>query len=145
MYNWFTCKMTFDRQGEDGLIKKVTEHFLVDALSFTEAEARIVKEVQPFVTGEVLVADIKRSRISEIFYNEDGDRWYRVKTFFISIDDNGVEKRLPNNIMVEASSIKQALSSFYKRMEESLGDYEIYSISETPILDVFPYEEQNKS
>ena len=145
MYNWFTCKMTFDRQGEDGLIKKVTEHFLVDALSFTEAEARIVKEVQPFVTGEVLVADIKRSRISEIFYNEDGDRWYRIKMFFISIDDNGVEKRLPNNIMVEASSIKHALSSFYKRMEESLGDYEIYSISETPILDVFPYEEQNKS
>ena len=64
MYNWFTCKMTFDRQGEDGLIRKVTEQFLVDALSFTDAEARIVKEVQPFVTEELLVADIKRALIS---------------------------------------------------------------------------------
>ena len=56
--------MTFDHQDEDGLIRKVTEQFLVDALSFTDAEARIVKEVQPFVTEELLVADIKRALIS---------------------------------------------------------------------------------
>jgi len=141
MYTWFTCKMSFDRQGEDGLVKKVTEQFLVDALSFTEAEARIVKEVQPYVTGDLLVADIKRARISEMFYNEDGDKWYRCKINYLSVDENkGVEKRCSQIIMVQASSFKNSFDTLIDRMKGSLGDYEIVSITETQILDVYKYE-----
>ena len=143
MYNWFTYKMTFDRQGEDGLIRKVTEQFLVDALSFTDAEARIVKEVQPFVTGELLVADIKRARISEMFYDEDGDKWYRCKINYLSVDEmKGVEKRISQTIMVQATCFKGAVDTLFERMNDTLGDYEVVSISETQILDVFQYVEQ---
>jgi len=133
--------MTFDRQGEDGLIRKVTEQFLVDALSFTEAEARIAKEVLPFVTGEMLVADIKRSKIAEMFYNEDGDKWYRCKINYLSVDENkGIEKRISQTIMVQASTFKNALDTLIERMKGALGDYEIAAITETQILDVYPYE-----
>ena len=143
MYNWFTCKMTFDSQGEDGLIRKVTEQFLVDALSFTDAEARIVKEVQPFVTGELLVADIKRARISEMFYDENGDKWYRCKINYLSVDElNGIEKRISQTIMVQAICFKGAVDTLFERMNDTLGDYEVVSISETQILDVFQYIEQ---
>ena len=135
--------MTFDRQGEDGLIRKVTEQFLVDALSFTDAEARIVKEVQPFVTGELLVADIKRARISEMFYDEDGDKWYRCKINYLSVDEmKGVEKRISQTIMVQATCFKGAVDTLFERMNDTLGDYEVVSISETQILDVFQYVEQ---
>ena len=141
MYTWFTCKVTFDRQGEDGLIKKVTEPFLVDALSFTEAEARIAKEVNPFVTGEMLIADIKRTKIAEMFYNEEGDKWYRCKINYLSVDENkGVEKRIAQNVMVQASSFKNAVDTLIDRMKGALGDYEIASVIETNILDVYPYE-----
>ena len=141
MYTWFTCKMSFDRQGEDGLVKKVTEQFLVDALSFTEAEARIVKEVQPYVTGDLLVADIKRARISEMFYNEDGDKWYRCKINYLYVDENkGVEKSCSQIIMVQASNFKNSFDTLIDRMKGTLGDYEIVSITETQILDVYRYE-----
>ena len=141
MYQWFLCKMTFDRQGEDGLIKKVTEQFLVDALSFTEAEARMAKEIQPFVTGDVLVADIKRTKINELFFNENGDKWFKCKINYLSLDENkGVEKRLSGIIMVQSSSFDEAHKELVNVMQGTLGDYEIVSISETPILDVFNYE-----
>lgn len=146
MYTWFTCKMTFDRQTEDGLIRKVTEQFLVDALSFTEAEARIAKEVQPYVTGEMLVADIKRAKIAEMFYNEDGDKWYRCKINYLSVDENkGVEKRISQTIMVQASTFKNALDTLIEKMKGALGDYEIASITETAILDVYKYEPIEKA
>jgi hypothetical protein len=85
--NWFECKVSFDRTGEDGLIKKVTEPYLVDAMSFTEAESRIIEEITPFVSGELTVAHIKRAKIAEIFPDETGDKWYRCKVNFVSFDE----------------------------------------------------------
>ncbi len=141
MNTWFECKVTFDRTGEDGLIKKVTEPYLVDALSFTEAETRICKEVQPFATGEFTVANIKRCKIAEMFYNEDGDKWYRCKVNYLSVDEEkGVEKRIAQTMMVQASDFKNAVDTLIKGMETALGDYEIANVTETAILDVFQYE-----
>ena len=129
------------RTGEDGLIKKVTEPYLVDALSFTEAETRICKEVQPFATGEFTVANIKRCKIAEMFYNEDGDKWYRCKVNYLSVDEEkGVEKRIAQTMMVQASDFKDAVDRLIKGMEGALGDYEIANVTETAILDVFQYE-----
>ena len=79
MHNWFECKISYDKVLENGMQKKVTEPYLVDALSFTEAEARIIEEIRPFISGEFTVTDIKRARISEIFFNENGDRYYKIK------------------------------------------------------------------
>lgn len=141
MYTWFTVKVKFDRQGEDGLITKVTEPFLVDAMSFTEAESRILKEVKLYATSnEIEIADIKKTKIAELFYNEDGDKWYRCKINYLAVDENkGVEKKIAQTMMVQASDFKKAVDTLIERMRGTLGDYEIAAIVETNILDVFGF------
>ena len=141
MNNWFECKGSFDKMGEDGLIKKVTEPYLVDAMSFTEAESRIVEEITPFVSGELVVAHIKRAKIAELFTNDVGDKWYRCKVNFVSFDEKKqVEKRLPQVMMVQAASFKTALDNLLEGMKGTMADYEIATISETMIMDVFPFK-----
>ena len=101
MYNWFECKVSFDKMGEDGLLKRTSESYLVDALSFTEAEKRISKEMQPFISVEFLVANIKRVKITDLFYNEGGDKWYRCKVNLIIPDeDKGIERKSAVTMMV---------------------------------------------
>ena len=87
MHSWFECKVSFEKVLENGMQKKVTEPYLVDALSFTEAEARIIEEIRPFISGEFTVTDIKRARLSELFFNENGDRFYKIKVYFITLDE----------------------------------------------------------
>lgn len=111
---------------------------MVDALSFTEAEARITEEQRPFISGEFCVDAVKRTRISEIFFNDGGDRWYMVKVAFITIDEKtATEKRSVSQILVQASNFKEALDNFTKGMEGTMADYEIVQISETPLMDVY--------
>ncbi|MBR5469994.1 MAG: DUF4494 domain-containing protein [Paludibacteraceae bacterium] len=139
--NWFECKVSFDRTGEDGLIKKVTEPYLVDAMSFTEAESRIIEEITPFVSGELTVAHIKRAKIAEIFPDETGDKWYRCKVNFVSFDEKKqVEKRLPQVMLVQASNFKRALENLLEGMKGTMADYEVAMITETMIMDVYPFK-----
>lgn len=143
MNNWFECKVSFDRMGEDGLIKKVTEPYLVDAISFTEAEERITREIKPFVSGEFVVANIKRAKIAELFSNEVGDKWYRCKVNFVSFDEKKqIEKRVAQNMLVQASDFRTALENLLQGMKGTMADYEIASITETAIMDVFSFSVQ---
>lgn len=138
MANWFECKVRYDKLQENGAAKKVTEPYLVDALSFTEAEARITEEQTPFISGEFSVDAVKRTKISEIFFNEGGDRWYMVKVGFITIDEKTAsEKRSVSQILVQASNFKQAFENFTEGMKGTMADYEIIQISETPLMDVY--------
>ena len=98
MHNWFECKVSFEKIMENGAQKKVTEPYLVDALSFTEAEARIIEEIRPFVSGEFTVTDIKRARLSELFFNENGDRFYKIKVYFITLDEKSGAERCHRRI-----------------------------------------------
>lgn len=121
--------------------KKVTEPYLVDALSFTEAEARIIEEIRPFITGEFTVTDVKRARLSELFFNENGDRYYKVKVYFITLDEKtGAEKKISAQMLAQASDLKEAIAVLEEGMKGTMADYVIASVSETPIMDVFPYE-----
>lgn len=123
---------------ENGMVKKVNEPYLVDALTFTEAEARIVEEIKPYVSGEYSISSEKKTKISEIFFNEGGDRYYLVKVNFITLDENsGVEKKAVSQILVQASDFEDALFKFKEGMKGSMADYEIGSIAETMIMDVF--------
>ena len=143
--NWFECKISYEKMMENGVQKKVTEPYLVDALSFTEAEARIIEDMKPYVSGEFIVADIKRARIAELFFNENGDRYYKVKVFFITLDEvSGAEKKTAAQMMAQASDIKEAIAVLENGMKGTLADYAIASISETPIMDVFPFSPQSK-
>lgn len=138
MANWFECKVRYDKIQENGSVKKVNEPYLVDALTFTEAEARIIEEQTPYISGEFSVSAVKRTRISEIFFNEGGDRWYMVKVAFITIDEKtAVEKKTSTFILVQASEFKEALDNFNEGMKGTMADYEIQSIAETPLMDVY--------
>lgn len=144
-HNWFTCKVSYEKMLENGMQKKVTEPYLVDALSFTEAEARIIEEIRPFITGVFTVADIKRAHFSESFFNESGDRFYKVRIYFITMDEkSGAEKRTLAKMLTQASSVKEALDNFEEGMKGTLADYTIMGISETPIMDVFPLEQSTR-
>ena len=138
MANWFECKVRYDKLQENGAAKKVTEPYLVDALSFTEAEARITEEQRPFISGEFSVSAVKRTKIAEIFWNEGGDRWYLVKVGFITIDEKtAVEKRTASLILVQASNFKEAFENFQEGMRTTMADSEIMQITETPLMDVY--------
>ncbi len=138
MANWFECKVKYDKTQENGSVKKVSEPYLVDALSFTEAEARITEEQRPFISGEFSVDAVKRTKIAEIFFNDGADRWYMVKVAFITIDEKTAkEKRSVSQILVQASNFREALENFLKGMEGTMADYEIVQIAETPLMDVY--------
>ena len=144
MHTWFECKIKYEKTAEEGKIVKVSEGYLIDALSFTEAEARIIEEMKPFISGEFQVANIKRARIGEMFFNENGDKWYRSKVNFITHDEEkGVEKRTGVTMMEQASDIKEALEGITEGMKGSMADYEIANIAETLIIDVFKYGKED--
>lgn len=143
MYNWFECKVRYDKTLDTGMIKTVTEPYLVDALSFTEAEARIIKEMTPFISGEFTVSDIKRVKFSDSFFNESGDRYYKAKLYFITLDEkSGSEKKTAVNMLVQASELKEAVETVETEMAKTMVDYSIAAVTETAIMDVFPYESQ---
>lgn len=138
MATWFECKVKYDKLAENGQQKTVTEPYLVDALSFTEAEARIIEEITPFISGDFKVTAVKRTNTAEIFWDEEGDRWYRVKVNFVTIDEKtAVEKKTANYIMVQAADFKKAFDNFMAGMKGTMSDFEVASITETAIMDVY--------
>lgn len=138
MANWFECKVRYDKIQENGGSKKVTEPYLVDAMSFTEAEARITEEQRPFISGEFSVSAVKRSRISEIVWKEGGDRWYLAKVGFIQIDEKtAVEKRSVTQILVQAVDFRSAFENLMESMKGYMGDFDVISITETMLMDVY--------
>ena len=148
MNNWFECKVRTEKMLEGGATKKVTEPYLVDALNFTEAEARIIEEISPFCNGQLEVVDIKRARYCEMFTSEleSADKWYKVKCMFVTLDEKTqVEKRTAQLMLVQASDLRDAVKRFDEGMKGSMIDYEIALVQQTPLLDVFPYEKRETS
>lgn len=144
MYNWFECKVKYEKEIGEGKVAKQAESYLVDALNFTEAEKRIIKEMKPFISGEFEVSDIKRARFAEMFENksESADKWYQCKIAITTIDEKkGVEKQVAQVILVNASDLRDAIKCLDEGMKSSISDYGITSVSEIKIIDVFHYEE----
>jgi hypothetical protein len=142
MHTWFECKVRYEKTLENGMNKKVTEPYLVDALSFTEAEARIIEEVPPYISGEFTIADIKRANYTELFFCEEdsADRWFKCKLTFISLDEkSGAEKKTSSNVLVQAADLRDAVKKLDEGMKGSMMDYVISSMAETAIMDVFPF------
>lgn len=143
LHSWFECKIRYEKTMENGMTKKITEPYIVDALSFTEAEARIIEEVTPFISGEYTVADIKRANFSEIMFadEEKADRWFKCKLSFITLDEkSGNEKKTSSNVLVQAADLRDAVKKLDVAMKGSMADYIISSMAETAIMDVYPYQ-----
>lgn len=139
---WFECKIRYEKMMEDGTQKKVTELYTVDALSFTEAESSIIEEMSAYISGEFEVKDIKKAAYGEIFFSDapSADRWFKTKLQFITIDEKTEkEKRSNVNYLVHADSLRQAVKSIDEVMGGTMIDYEIASVAETQIMDVFEH------
>lgn len=148
MHTWFECKIRYEKTMENGMNKKVTEPYLVDALSFTEAEARIIEEMTPFISGEFTVSDIKRANYSELFPSEEeaADRWFKCKLVFITLDEkSGAEKKTSTQVLVQAADLRDAVKKLDEGMKGTMADYQIASVAETAIMDVYPYSAEERT
>ena len=143
---WFECKIHYEKVMEDGLQKKVNENYVVDALSFSEAETRITEEMSAYISGEFEVADIKKAAFKEVFFTDDNiaDKWYKAKLQFITIDEKTEkEKRSNINYLVQAGSMNGAMKNIDEVMGGTMIDYVVASVAETTLMDVFEYGKTN--
>lgn len=144
MQTWFECKVKYVKVDDDGRERKVSENYLVDAVTFTDAETRIIQQLQTMVRGEFTVDNIKKSNIVEIFPHEEGEWWYKAKIGIVTIDENaGKEKKINNYFLVAADDIKQALQRLEDGLSYILVPYQTTSLAVSTIVDVFPYFEDN--
>jgi len=143
MNSWFTVRVKYTKQLENGTLKRVTEPYLLAAMTFTDAEARIYEELGSYIRGEFMVVGIARTDLSDIFQYEDSATWFKCKiTYGIEEEDGDKKKKVAQNFLVSAPDVKEA----YGRMEESLAglmiDYQVLSIVSSPIVEIFPYRDE---
>lgn len=140
MNKWYLCKVAYERQADEMGMKKVTESYLVDALSFTEAEERVIKEVTPFVSvGELEVVNIRPMRLAELILNGESGKYYRAKVDLTTIDTAGQERKVGTAMVVQADSLLEGTKSLLAHLDSGVSAYELVSIGELDILDVYQY------
>jgi hypothetical protein len=142
MNNWFEVKVKYTKQLENGSFKRVTEPYLLAAITFTDAESRIYEELGSIIRGEFHVTSIKPMNFHDIFQYEDSETWYKVKISFQDVNvDTEKSKKTTNLFLVNATSVKEA----YERTQESLStlmvDFDVLNIAVSPIIDIFTYQE----
>ena len=143
---WFECKLRYEKTMEDGLPKKMNEVYVIDALSFSEAEERIMEEMSPYIPGEIELVDVKIAPYREIFFADDNlaDQWFKAKLSFITIDERtDKEKRTSMMYLVNAGNISSAINNIGEVMSGTMIDYVTTSISATKIMDVFEYKKKD--
>lgn len=137
---WYECKVKYRKVDDSGVQKVVTEPYLVDAISYTEAEKRINEEMSAYVSEEFKITNIKVANYSEIHPFENTDRWFRSKVSLIAYDEeSGKERKTNLYLLIQANDVKEAFDNTIIVMKNTMGEYSIPSISESPIMDVFPY------
>ncbi|MBN1800146.1 MAG: DUF4494 domain-containing protein [Candidatus Lokiarchaeota archaeon] len=141
MSTWFECKVRYMKIDEaTGKEKKVNEPYLVDAVSFTEAESRIHTELEQMIRGDFQVTNMRKAEYSDLFPFDNGDRWYKCKVSYLSIDEAaGKEKKISSQMLVMANDLKEAYDNLMTSLSGMAVDFEINGINESPIIDVFPY------
>ena len=146
---WFECKIKYEKVMEDGLQKQVVEQYVVDALSFAEAEQRITEEMSQYISGEFEVVDVKKAAYKEVFFDDDNaasDRWYKAKLDFITIDERTEkEKRSRVTYLVQATNLNRAMKNVDTVMGGTMIDYDAASISDTKLVDVFEHTAEDKA
>ena len=142
MHMFFEVRIRYEKTMENGQNKKVDEPYLVDALSFTEAEARIINEMTPFISGDFKVKAVKEANFSEIFFSneESADTYFKARLAYVTLDEHsGAEKKTYTNVLVQAANLRDAVKKLDEGMKGTMADYQIASVAETAIMDVYPY------
>jgi hypothetical protein len=139
---WFQCKIKYQKEDENGRMKNVTEPYLIDAVSYTEAEARIYQELGSVIQGEFEVPSITKSKISDIFHYEDAETWWKCKVTYIAADDqSGKEKKVTNQMLVSAMDLRQACERLLESLQGLLVTFDVVEIQQSPLVEIFPYIE----
>jgi hypothetical protein len=137
---WYECKIKYRKTDESGIQKVVTEAYLVDAVSYTEAEQRINEEMKAYISEEFKITNIKSANFAEIHPFENSDRWFKAKIAVVAYDEeSGKERKANIHILLQANDVKEAYDNTIQVMKNTMGDYTIPMIMESPILDVFPH------
>ena len=142
MNSYFEVGVRYDKTMEDGVVRKVTENYLLDALSFTEAEKRATEEMEAYISGEFRVVTEKITNIAEVVTTDDtsADKFYKVKHSLITIDEKtGKEKKQAQYIIIQASSVDGARDRYKQHIKGWLADMVLEAVSETKYMDYFPY------
>ncbi len=140
--DWYETKIRYDKTQDDGSLKAVVEQYVVDALSFTEAEATLTEEMSSYISGEFKIVGIKPAPYHEIFFSSlpSADKWYKAKLYFITIDEkSGKEKRSAVNYLVQAATLSGAVRGIEEVMGTTAIDYQIAAVQETQFMDVFEH------
>jgi len=143
---WFEVKVRCEKVQENGLVKKVTEQYVVDAMSFTEAESSIIAELEYYCSGEYDIQAIKRATYREIFFsdNSSDDRWFKAKLQFITIDEKTEKEKRTNVVyLVQAANIDVARNYIKEAMDSTMIDYDTVQLMETPFMDVLEHKIKN--
>lgn len=146
MKRFYDSVVKYDKMVEDGKIEKVSEQFLVSAVSITDAEAVLYAELESSIKGQCDVTKILLSKVSEVIADieDDGNKYFTVKISYLEKKDNGKIKKIPVYYLVYAQSTEAAYNAVETFQKEAIGDYEVNSIVETKIVDVFNYEEKKE-
>jgi hypothetical protein len=143
MNTWFTVKVKYTKQLENGAFKRVSEPYLLAAMTFTDAEARIYEELGAIIRGEFSVTNIARTDYHDIFHYEDSDQWFKCKVAYESQDaDTDKKKKVNQNFLVTANSVKEAYERILESLSTLMVDFVVPSIILSPIVDIFPYNEE---
>lgn len=142
---WFLCKVKYAKENEEGLLKNVSEQYLVDAVSFTEAEARIYDMLGSVIRGDFQVTNISKSNIVDVFFYEDIDIWHKCKITYIVTDaDSGKEKKVTQFMLVTAHDVKEAFERIFESLNNMLVTFRVPEVTESPIVEIFPYEKEDE-
>jgi len=140
---WYECKVKYRKLDEaSGTQKAKTEPFLVDAISYTEAESRITEEMSAYLSDsdEIKITNIKVANFAEIHPFENSDRWFKSRISLIAFDEeSGKERKTNQYLLVQANDVKEAYENTVTVMKDTMGEYTIPAVAESPIMDVFPY------
>ena len=138
--SWFECSVSYEKVQENGTQKKITEKYVVEAFSFTEAEKQIIDELKNYVSGELTVKGIVPAQYNEIFFSDadSDDYWFKVKVKFITLDERSHKEKCTNVVyLVQGSDISSAKAYIENILSGSMLDFDLCGISKTKILDVF--------
>lgn len=141
MRTWFLCKVKYAKENEEGLLKNISEQYLVDAVSFTEAEAIIYDRLGSQIRGDFQITGLSKSNIVDVFFFEDADIWYKCKvSYLVSDGESGKEKKVTQYMIVTASDVKDAYDRIQESLSNMLVSFRVPDIVESAIVEVFPYE-----
>ncbi|MBD8487221.1 DUF4494 domain-containing protein [Echinicola sp. CAU 1574] len=145
MRTWFLCKVKYAKENEQGLLKNVSEQYLIDAVSFTEAEARIYDMLGSVIRGDFQVTNISKSNIVDVFFYDDIDVWHKCKITYVVADaDSGKEKKVTQYMLVTAHDVKEAYERIHESLSNMLVTFRVPDINESPIVEIFPYESEDE-